>query len=65
MILKNTKLKNSIKKLIKNKDNLIDIVVFGSLVRGKYKPNDIDILILFKNNVDKDLEYEIRKQLVF
>ncbi|MBI2148490.1 nucleotidyltransferase domain-containing protein [Candidatus Woesearchaeota archaeon] len=65
MILKNTKLKNKIKNLIKNNDNLLDIMVFGSLIRGKYKPNDIDILILFRDNVDKDLEYKIRKQLAF
>ena len=44
-----------------NKDYVIDIVLFGSLVRGKENPNDIDILILFKDKVDKDAEYEFRK----
>lgn len=63
MILQNTKLRNKIKNLIKNKNNLLDIIIFGSLIRGKNKPNDIDILIIFKDKVEKDLEYEIKKQL--
>ncbi|MGB9674826.1 MAG: nucleotidyltransferase domain-containing protein [Nanopusillaceae archaeon] len=29
-------------------DNVFDIIIFGSTTRGKDKPNDIDILIIFK-----------------
>ena len=42
---------------------LKDIVLFGSFVRGKAKPEDIDILIIFKTKVNKDVEYELKKLL--
>jgi len=42
---------------------IIDIILFGSAARGKEKPNDIDILVLFRDKVDKDAEYMIRKEL--
>src|SRR3989344_873906 len=63
MILKNTKLKNKIKNLLENEENLLDIVFFGSVIRGKQNPSDIDVLILFKSKVNKDVEYAIRKEL--
>ena len=63
MILKSTELKNKIKNLLGNDGNLLDIIIFGSSIRGKHNPNDIDILILFKLKVDKDVEYKIRKEL--
>jgi predicted nucleotidyltransferase len=62
MILKNTKLRNSLKKIIKDSE-VEDIILFGSVVRGKDRPNDIDILVIFKKKVDKNLEYKIRKEL--
>ena len=40
-----------------------DIILFGSFMRGKANPDDIDILVLFKNKVNKDIEYEIKKSL--
>ena len=40
---------------------LKDIILFGSFVRGKAKPEDIDILIIFKTKVNKDVEYELKK----
>lgn len=46
-----------------HKEKIADILLFGSLVRGKEKPNDIDILILFKKKIDKDVEYDINKRL--
>lgn len=50
-----TKLKSEIKRFfIKNKDILLDIIIFGSFIKGKEKPNDIDLLILYKNK--KNLE---------
>ena len=61
MILKNTKLKNELKKILSSE--LIDVVLFGSAIRGKEKPNDLDVLVLFKNNVIKEIEYRIRKIL--
>ena len=63
MIWKNIKLKTNLRKLIKKNEEIEDIIVFGSLVRGKIKPNDIDIIVIFKNKVNKDIEYEIRKEI--
>ena len=38
-----------LKKYLKNErgKNIFDIVVFGSLVKGKSSPRDIDILVIF------------------
>ncbi len=47
----------------KHRAEIKDIVVFGSLMRGKSAPEDIDILIIFKKKVDKDVEYELKKLL--
>lgn len=63
MILKNIKLKNKLKQIVKESAELEDIILFGSVVRGKDKPNDIDILVLFRNKVNKNEEYKIRKEL--
>lgn len=48
---------------IKYKNNILDILLFGSIVRGKDKPNDVDIMVVFKNNEDLDAAYELRKSL--
>ncbi|MBU0459873.1 MAG: nucleotidyltransferase domain-containing protein [Nanoarchaeota archaeon] len=61
MILKNTKLKHELKKVVS--EELADIILFGSTVRGKAKPGDIDVLVLFKEKIDKEIEYKIRKIL--
>ncbi len=48
-LLKNTKLVSSVKKFYKeNHDKILDILLFGSVIRGKEKPADIDILIIYK-----------------
>jgi predicted nucleotidyltransferase len=59
---------NSIAKSYYNKykKKIFDIILYGSAARGKHKPRDIDILIIFKD-VDKkeyfELPYELRKCL--
>ena len=59
-----TQLKNSSRDFFKaNRELVIDVVLFGSLVRGKENPNDIDVLIIFRDKVNKDVEYELRKKL--
>lgn len=40
-----------------------DIILFGSVVRGKVKPSDIDIVLIFFEKIDKDIEYELKKLL--
>jgi predicted nucleotidyltransferase len=50
----------------KYKKKIFDIILYGSATRGKYKPRDIDILIIFKDVNKKeyfDLPYELRKNL--
>ena len=41
------------------KNQISDIILFGSVMRGKKYPNDIDILLVFKGGINKDVEYEI------
>lgn len=48
----------------KYKDQISDIILFGSLMRGKTDYKDIDILIIFKKKIDKDTEYELKKSLL-
>ncbi|MBU3905026.1 MAG: nucleotidyltransferase domain-containing protein [Nanoarchaeota archaeon] len=50
----------------KHKKKIFDIIVYGSAVRGKSKPRDIDIIIIFKEADKKeyfDLPYELRKKI--
>lgn len=63
MTSENTRLRNRLKKLVLQYPEAEDILLFGSAVRGKTKPNDIDIMILFKTKVNKKAEYDIRKEL--
>ncbi len=59
-----TQLKKITKSFYKrNIGKIEDIVVFGSFMRGKEKPSDIDILMIFKENIDKNLEYDYRKKM--
>ncbi len=46
----------------KHKTVVKDVVLFGSLVRGKDAPGDIDVLIVFLDKVNKELEYEFKQQ---
>ncbi|MBU0457798.1 MAG: nucleotidyltransferase domain-containing protein [Nanoarchaeota archaeon] len=45
--------RNKIKKWIQSK-KVIDVIVFGSLVRGKSKPNDFDICMILKEEQEKE-----------
>lgn len=63
-LLKNTKFKSEIKLFYqKNKESVVDLILFGSVVKGKSKPNDIDLLVIFKNKINLDLSYSLRKSL--
>jgi len=71
------KLRNRLPSLLKNKESrnkvyafyqrhqekIVDIVLFGSTVRGKEKPSDIDILIIYKEREDLTLNHELKKIL--
>ncbi|MBU2561128.1 MAG: nucleotidyltransferase domain-containing protein [Nanoarchaeota archaeon] len=41
-------LKSSLKKESKDKE-IFDIVIYGSAVKGKAKPNDVDIAVIFRS----------------
>jgi len=55
-----TKLTERAKTLIKNNSEIEDIILFGSYMKGKDKPNDIDLLIIFKNKINKNVESQLK-----
>lgn len=63
MIGLNTKLNKNLQKIVKEIATIDDIILFGSVVRGKENPRDTDILIIFKEKINKEEEYLIRKKL--
>ena len=63
MILKNTKLRNRLKEILKKNKEVEDILLFGSAARGKEEPADLDILVLFKDKINKNVEHSIRKEI--
>src|SRR3989338_1224151 len=63
-LLNNTKFRSKTKEFFaRNKSKILDIVLFGSAVKGKNKPEDIDILIIHKDKKDFDVSYELKKSL--
>lgn len=62
-LMKNTSLIKELNASIKKYPSIADIFIFGSVTHGKAKANDIDVLLLFNKEVDRDTEYEIRKRL--
>lgn len=59
-------MKNLISELssfLKKNNSLLDIIIFGSSVKGKEKPSDIDLLLIFKEKKDSDISYELKKLL--
>lgn len=43
--------------------DIIDVAVFGSAVKDKSEPNDIDIAIVFRNDVDRELLKKFQERL--
>ena len=39
----------------KYKKEIVDIVIFGSFVKGKMLPRDVDICIIFREKVNNEL----------
>ena len=52
-----SKIKNKLKNLIKQKE-ILDIIIFGSAIKGKINPNDIDITIISNK---KDINIKLDK----
>ncbi len=63
-LLKNKEFSKIIKEFLK-KLEILDIILFGSAVREKDEPQDLDILVLYSNQDSKNTEtsYELRKRL--
>ena len=48
------KLQSRSKALLKkNRKIIFDIVLFGSIVRGKYNPEDVDVAVIFKEKISR------------
>ena len=45
------------------KDEIEDIILFGSIMRGKENPNDIDVLVIFKKKINKEIESKIKETI--
>jgi len=61
MKLNTTKLSKLSKTFQKKyKEEIKDIILFGSSLRGKLEQEDIDILILFNKKTNKEIEYEFQ-----
>ena len=45
-----------------NENEILDIVIFGSFVKGKDKPKDIDVLLIYKSKINVELSYNIKKE---
>jgi predicted nucleotidyltransferase len=64
VLLKSREFSSAISEFYKNRmSEILDVVVFGSAVKGKEKPNDVDVLLLFRDKEDLDAAYELRKKL--
>lgn len=62
--LRNREFSSAINEIYKkHKSEILDIIVFGSAIKGKEKPNDLDILLLFRDKEDLNIAYELRKKL--
>ncbi len=65
-LLKNTAFLSKAKEFYEsNKEAVLDIILFGSVVKGKEKPADIDIMVVYKAQIDLDLSHELKKKLSF
>ena len=54
---------NVIRSVYKKNHTILDIILFGSIVRGKKYPKDIDILVLFSRSIDDKIASEIENLL--
>lgn len=57
------KIKNKLKKLT-NKKEVLDVVLFGSAIKGKLNPKDIDIAIITKKEIKPELSKEFHVSII-
>ncbi len=63
-LLKNSIFRQIIKKFYKENKEIVDIVLFGSTVRGKESPRDIDLMVIFNKKIDDSLVEKLNKELI-
>lgn len=61
-LLNNKSFCKEIKKTLKD-ERILDIIIFGSALRGKEGARDIDLLVVYSKKIFEDLDYKIRKDL--
>ena len=59
---KNTKLISKICSIAEENDEILDVLLFCSSFRGKEKPRDIDLLVIYKTKINSELSYKIQKE---
>ncbi|MBN1503080.1 nucleotidyltransferase domain-containing protein [Candidatus Woesearchaeota archaeon] len=63
-LLDNTKFLSNLKEVYnQHREEILDIILFGSSVKGKDKPGDIDILVVYKDKEDLEISYKLKKML--
>ncbi len=61
-LLKNRKFNEIVRNGLE-KEGVLDVILFGSIARGKEEPNDIDLIIIYAFKEDINCSYELRKKL--
>lgn len=59
------KLKAGLKSFLRRENYLVDLILFGSALKGKAKPGDIDVVALFRSHDPEKIEnilYQLRKK---
>jgi len=60
----NSKLLKKIEVFYRNNSKeILDIIIFGSTVRGKRTPNDLDMIVLYRDRENEEISYALRKIL--
>lgn len=59
------KLKAGLKSFLKKENYLVDLILFGSALKGKDRPGDIDLIAMFRSHDPEKIEsilYQLRKK---
>ena len=63
-MLKNLKIYSKLKKIAEGySSSIVDIILFGSVVKSKTEPKDIDICLIFRDDVSLDIVKDIGSKL--
>lgn len=60
-VLQNKEFKSAVTEAMQHAE-VADVILFGSTMRGKEQPKDVDVLILFSGSVDKEVAHVFRKK---